>query len=88
MEAEDLQHAILQSPIRSFARKEFIPDLQSLDDIWDIPITTNSVAQYIRATLTGYLPGRSGWFPFSLSASSNDLSELDSISSSNFSLQT
>jgi hypothetical protein len=86
-EPEDLHHAILQCPMRSFAREEFIPDLHSLDDIWDSPLITNQVALYIRATLTGYPPGRSGWFPCSPSASSDDLSEVASISSSIFSLQ-
>jgi hypothetical protein len=83
---EDLQHAILLCPSRSFAREEFIPDLTSIDDIWDSPTIIDQVSLYLRATLTGYPPGRSGWFPCSPSAASDLLSDAGSVSSSIFSL--
>jgi hypothetical protein len=50
---EDLKHAILQCPSRSFTREEFIPDLLSIDDILDSPTTINQVSLYLLATLTG-----------------------------------
>jgi len=83
---EDLRHAILQCTSRSFARKEFIPDLLSIDDIWDSPTSIIQVSLYLRATLTGYPPGRSGCYPCSPSATSDILSDAESISSSVFSL--
>jgi hypothetical protein len=86
-EEEDLYHALLACPARSASRAEFIPELTAIEDIWNSPSNTAKVAQYLRATKTGYPPEVSGWFPCSPTASFDNLSEVDSISSSIFSLQ-
>jgi hypothetical protein len=85
-EEKDLQHAIQHCPSSSVTREEFIPDLQSIDDIWNSTTIMNQTSLYLRTTLTGYPPRRSGWFPCSPSAASDILSDVESISSSIFSL--
>jgi hypothetical protein len=83
---EDLHHALLVCPARDSAREEFIPDLNSVADIWSSPSLLTKVVQYLRATKTGYPPAVSGWFPTSPTTASDCLSEVESISSMVFSL--
>jgi hypothetical protein len=87
VEDEDLHHALLACPARSTARTKFISELVAVEDIWESLPTILKVVQYLRATMTGYPPAFSGWFPCSPSTSSDKLSEMDSISSSIFTLQ-
>ena len=83
---EDLQHAVLDCPLRQIQRQEFIPDLENIDDIWPSLPLLYSVANYLRSTKTGFPPSWSGWYPLSPSVASDVLSEVDSISSSIFTL--
>lgn len=53
-ENESLEHAILRSPSRAAARSRFLPDLTSLDEIWQSNTLLDLAAQYIHATQTGY----------------------------------
>ena len=82
-EDETLEHAILRCPSRAAARSRFLPDLTSLDEIWHSETLLTLVAQYIRATQTGYPHSMSGWPPLSLSRPSDSLS---SVCSSDLSL--
>jgi len=87
LEEEDLHHALIECPLRRIQREEFIPELISVDDIWRSPTVLFQTILYLRATMTGFPPARTGWFPLSPSVSSDELSEVDSISSSVFTLQ-
>jgi len=83
---EDLQHAVLDCSLRQIQRQEFIPDLENIDDIWSSSPLLNDVVNYLHATKTGFPISWSGWYPLSPSIASDVLSEVDSISSSIFSL--
>src|SRR5467141_1868576 len=79
LEEEDLHHALIECPFRRIQRDEFIPDLISVDDIWRSPIVLYQTILYLRATMTGFPPARTGWFPLSPSVSSDELSAVDSF---------